>query len=183
MHHIVLHLAKAVSLDKKQLSCSAFDGVDTLVIGDASEQCIEKRCFARRGSTCDHKADAVSDAHFEECNHFFVCHSAFDDVDSVDSLRMQKTDGNGNTAIVIHNGTLDCGNTGIVRQMSLGNRCGIVDDHPTVMEQALDNIHGMTGRVEMFVEFFQMPIRPCDDDIIPGVDIDLVDVGRAEIRS
>ena len=67
--------------------------------------------------------------------------------------------------------------------MSLGDRCGIVDNHATVMEQSLDNIHGMTGRVEMFVEFFQMPVRPCDDDIIPGVDIDLVDVGRAEIRS
>ena len=96
---------------------------------------------------------------------------------------MQKTDGNGNTAIVIHNGTFDCGNTGIVRQVSLGDRGGIVDNHATVMEQSLDNIHGMTGRVEMFFELFQMPVRPCDDDIIPGVDIDLVDVGKAEIRS
>ena len=38
MHDIILYLAEAVPLDEKQFACAGFDGVDTLVIGNAPEQ-------------------------------------------------------------------------------------------------------------------------------------------------
>ena len=112
MHDIILYLSETVPFDEKQLACAGLDGVDTLVIGNAPEQCVKKRCFARGGSTRDHKADAVSDAHFEEFHDFLGCHSAVNKAFAVHTLWVQETNGNGNAAILIHNGTLDRRNTG-----------------------------------------------------------------------
>ena len=159
MHDIILYLSEAVPLDKKQLACAGFDGVDTLVIGNAPEQCVQKRCFTRRGSTRDHKADAVSDAHFEEFHDFLGCHSAVNEALAVHTLWVQETNGNGNAAILIHNGTLDRRNTGIAGQVSLRDRHGVVDNNAAVVQKALDDIDRMTGRVEVFFGFDYSAVR------------------------
>ena len=94
---------------------------------------------------------------------------------------MQETNGNGNAAVLIHNGTLDCRNTGIAGQVSLRDRHGVVDNHTTVMQKAFDNIDRMTGRVEVFFGFDHSAVRVGQYNIIPCVDIDFIDVGCAEI--
>ena len=94
---------------------------------------------------------------------------------------MQKTNGNGNAAILIHNGTLDRRNTGIAGQVSLRNGHGVVDNHAAVVQKTLDDIDRMTGRVEVFFGFDHSAVRVGQHHIVPCVDIDLIDVGCAEI--
>ena len=103
MYHIVLNFSETVSLDEEQLSCTRFDGVNTLIIGYARKESVQQCCFTRTGSSGNHKTDAVSNAHLEKCHYFFIRHSAFNEAFTVNPLRMQKTDRNRNTAIIIHN--------------------------------------------------------------------------------
>ena len=42
--------------------------------------------------------------------------------------------------------------------MSLRDRCSVVDDHTGVMQQSLDNIHGVLWRVEMLIKLLDATV-------------------------
>ena len=65
--------------------------------------------------------------------------------------------------------------------MSLRDRHGVVDNHAAVVQKAFDDIDRMTGRVEVFFGFDHSAVRVGQHHIVPCVDIDLIDVGGAEI--
>ena len=66
--------------------------------------------------------------------------------------------------------------------MSLRDGRCVVDDHSAVVEQPLHDIHGVFGSMEVFFELFHTTVRPRQDDIVPGVHVDLIEFGVPEER-
>ena len=66
MHHVVNNLTVCISFHKRKLSCTRFDTVNSLVIGNGTQERIEKCGLTRRGSTCHNERNAVTQAHFKE---------------------------------------------------------------------------------------------------------------------
>ena len=180
VYHVIDGFTEAVLLDEEQLSCAGLNGVNTLVIGNARKKCVHERCLTRRGSTCHNHGNTVTDAHFEKCDHFLCCHAAFDEVCAVNSLRMQKSDRYRDTCFLIHHRTLDCRDTGVVRKVSLCNGSGVIDDHAAVMQQPFDDIDCVRRRTEMFFELDHSAVRVGQRNVIPCVDVDLVEVSRTK---
>ena len=65
---------------------------------------------------------------------------------------------------------------------SLRHRSGVVDDHSGVMKQALYDIHGVLRAVEVLGKLQHIAGIIGDTDIVPAVDIDLLDTVFPEIR-
>ena len=126
---------------------------------------------------------AVADAHFEERNHFLGDHATLDEVCAVNSLRMQKSDRHRDTCFLVHDRRFDCRDTGVVRQVSLSNGRGVVDDHATMVQQSLDDVDGVRRTAEVFLQLDHSTVRVGQRNVIPCVDVDLVEVSRTEERS
>ena len=182
VHHIVQRVTESVLLHEEQLTGAGLNGVDPLVIGDTRQERVHQCGLAGTGSTGNDDRYSIPDTHFEECDHFLGRHSALNDVLPVNSLRMQKTDRNRNPRFLVHNRAFDRRDAGIVREMSLCNRRGAVNDHSAVMQQPFDDVNGVLGAAKMLGELFRSAVRIGQRDVIPGVDIDLVNVGRTEKR-
>ena len=54
---------------------------------------------------------------------------------------MEQSDGYRYTAFLVHDGILQCRDTGVVREMSLRHGRCVVDDHIRVVKKALDDVH------------------------------------------
>ena len=182
MNHIVQRVPESVLLHEEQLTGAGLDGVDALVIGDTRQKCVHQSGLAGACSPGNDDRHPIPDAHFEKCDHFLGRHSALNDVLPVNSLRMQKTDRNRNPRFLIHNRAFDRRDTGVPGQMSLCNWRGVINDHSTVMQQPFDDVNGVLRRSEVFLEFFHSAVRIGQRDVIPCVDVDLVNVGRNEKR-
>ena len=183
VYHVVLRFSESVLFYEEQLTGAGLNGVDTLIVRDTRKQCVHEGCLTRRGSTCHDYGYAVADAHFEERNHFLGDHATLDEVGAVDSLRMEQTDGYRDTCFLIHNGTLDCRDTSVVGQVSLSNGRGVVDDHATMVQQSLDDVDGVRRTAEVFLQLDHSTVRVGQRNVIPCVDVDLVEVSRTEERS
>ena len=96
---------------------------------------------------------------------------------------MQKTNGHRDTDIFIDNRRFDRRDTRITRQVSLRNRCGVIDDHSAVVQKPFDNVNGVLRRAEVFFELFHTAVRIGQGDIVPRVDVDFVQIGCTEERS
>ena len=183
MYHVVLRFSEAVLLHEEQLTGAGLNGVDTLIVRDARQKCVHEGCFTRRGSTCHNYRNTVADAHFEERDHFLGDHATFNEVGAVNSLRMQKSDRHRDTCFLVHDRRFDCRDTGVVRQVSLCDRRGVVNDHPTMMQQPFDDVDRVRRTSEVFLQLDHSSVRVGQRNVIPCVDIDLVEISRAEERS
>lgn len=96
---------------------------------------------------------------------------------------MQESDGNRHTAILVHDGVLERGNSRVPGKMSLRCRRGVVDDHSAVMEQTLDDIHRVLRAVKMILELDDGAVEIGQGDIVPAVHVDFLKIGRTEKRS
>ena len=183
MYHVVLRFSEAVLLDEEQLTGAGLNGVDTLIVRDARKQCVHEGCLTRRGSTCHNYRNTVADAHFEERDHFLGDHATFNEVGAIYSLRMQKSDRYRDTCFLIHNRRFDCRDTGVVRQVALGDRCGVINDHSAMMQQPFYDVDCVGRTAEVFFELDHSAVRVGQRNVIPCIDVYLIEVSRTEERS
>ena len=96
---------------------------------------------------------------------------------------MKQTDGYRDASVGVDNRLLQCGDTGVARQMSLRHGSGVVDDHAGVVEQSFHDVCGLLRGIEMFRDLQHIPRIIRHAYVVPSVDVDLLDAVFSEIRS
>ena len=182
VNDVVDDRAVFIPSDKAQLSRSRFNREHTLVVGDRRHDRVQQSRFTRACGSGDNERDTVPDTHTEEVHHLLCRKSRFNEVFSRDARRVQESDGNRHTAILVYDGVLERGDTGVSWKMSLRCRRSVVDDHSAVMEQTLDDIHRVLRAVEVILEFDDRAVKIRQGDIVPAVHVDFLEIGRSEER-
>ena len=96
---------------------------------------------------------------------------------------MKQSDRDCHTAFFIYDRLFQRCDSGVAGQVSLAHRRCVVDDHARVVEQTLDDVHGVLWRMEVLFQLDDGTVKECQGNIVPAVDVDLFKVGRAEKRS
>ena len=181
MHHVVDDPSLLVSLDQGQLAGTRLDGVDTLIVGDGTQQGVQKCGLTRAGSSRHHEGNTVAKAGLQKGQHILGDGLTVKQVGAIHSCGMEHTDGDRDASVGIHDGFLECGDTGVVGEMPLCDGGGVVDDHARMVEELLDHVDGVLGREEMLLGLLDPSVQMGECHVIPTVDVDLLQVGVGQV--
>ena len=176
VHHVVDDPSLLVALNEGQLAGTRLDGVDTLVVGDGTQQGVQKCGLTRAGTSRHHEGNTVAKAGLQKGQHILGDGLTVKQVGAIHSCGMEHTDGYRDASVGIHDGFLECGDSGVVGKMPLRDGGGVVDDHARMVEELLDHVDCVLGREEMLLGLLDPSVQMGECHVVPTVDVDLLQV-------
>ena len=149
------------------------------MVGNRGEQPTGHRGFSRAGCPRHTDRDAIPQAGGKEVQHRACGSAAPDEILLLHILRVDDSDRGADSHILIHQRSLEYGDTDIFGEVAQYGGAGVVQHHTRNMEHPADHIDGMVGTVKVFLQLDHLAAGIQNFNITPGIDIDLLNT-RAE---